>query len=184
MKRHPWGKVPAVVFEDGFTLYESRPICQYIARMYKLPLIPTDSDARAVALFEQAAGVEANYFNPPAGRISFEKLAKAKFLGLPADEQVVAAAVKELDGFFGIVEGLLQDKEYMAGDNFSLVDIYYIPLVRRLFLFGFSDMITGRQNVAAWWERCVSRPAIKKLIDEDTAAAAAAAAASEPKKEA
>lgn len=171
--------MPAVVFEDGFTLYESRPICQYIARKYKLSLLPTDADPKAMALFEQASSVEANYFNPPAGKISFEKFAKARFLGLPADEAVVEAAVKELDNFFAIIEGLLQDKQYMAGDNFSLVDIYYIPLVQRLFMLGYSDMISGRQNVAAWWERCVSRPAIKALMAADAAAAPGA-----PKKDA
>ncbi|GKT49747.1 glutathione S-transferase PM239X14 [Colletotrichum spaethianum] len=173
MKRHPWGKVPAVTFPDGFTLYESRAICKYLAKKYSFPLLPSDSDADASALFDQAQSEEMLYFADPAGKIAFEKFVK-KFMGLPADEAVVSGALKSVEAFFDVAERVLQHREYMAGKDFTLVDIYYIPMIQRLLACGYADVIQSRKSVAAWWDRVVNRPAIQKLLAADQQAAAAA----------
>lgn len=115
------------------------------------------------------------YFAEPAGRIAFEKFAK-RFMGLPADEAVVSNALRSVEAFFEVAEGLLRDKEYMAGNEFTLVDIYYIPLIQRLFACGYGDVIVSRAAVSAWWDRCVNRPAIQRMLAADKEAAAAAAA--------
>lgn len=173
MKRHPWGKVPAVTFSDGFTLYESRTISKYLARKYNFQLLPPESDIEATALFDQAQSVEMLYFAEPAGRVAFEKFVK-KFMGLPADEAAVSAAVRSVETFFDVAESLLQKNEYMAGNTFTLVDIYYIPLIKRLFACGYEDIVVGREAVNAWWNRCTNRPAIKKLLEADREAMKAA----------
>ena len=173
MKRHPWGKIPVITFPDGFTLYESRAICAYLARKYSFPLLPPVSDVEATALFDQAQCTEMSYFAEPAGKIAFEKFAK-RFMGLPADEAVVADALKVVEMYFDVAERLLQEKEYMAGDDFTLVDIHYIPLVQRLFACGYGDVVLSRRAVSAWWDRCMSRPAIAKMLAADEEAAAAA----------
>lgn len=116
------------------------------------------------------------YFTEPAGRIAFEKFVK-KFMGLPADEAVVSDALRSVDTFFDITERLLQQKDYMAGNDFTLTDIYYIPLIRRLFACGYGDIIVRRKAVNAWWDRCMNRPAIQKFLAADKEAMAAAAAA-------
>ena len=175
-ERHPWGKVPVLTTPGGFTLYESRAISKYLAIKYSFPLLPKDSDVEAAALFDQAQNVETLYFAEPAGRLNFEKFAK-KFFGLPIDEAVVSAAVRSLESFFDIAEGLLQNRAYMAGNDFSLVDIYYIPLIFRLFTLGYEHVIVSRKAVNAWWDRCVNRPAIKKMLADDKAALAAATTA-------
>lgn len=172
LKRHPWGKVPVLVNPDGFTIYESRAIAQYVARKYKFPLLPPSSDLEATAMFDQALSVETGYFADAAGRVGFELFAK-KFMGLPPDETVVAAAVKAIESFLDVAEGLLSSREYMAGDDFSLIDIFYIPTVQRLFACGQGDLILKRKAVSVWWDRVVSRPAIKKVLDADKAAFAA-----------
>ncbi|KAH7239387.1 putative glutathione-S-transferase theta, GST [Fusarium tricinctum] len=171
--RHPWGKVPAIIFPDGFTLYESRAICKYLAKKYSFPLLPSESDVEASALLEQAQSEEMQYFAEPAGRIAFEKFAK-KFIGLPPNEAVVADALKSVEAYFDVAERLLGNKNYMAGNEFTLVDIYYIPLVQRLFICGYGDVITSREAVSAWWNRIISRPAIQKIMAADKEAAAAA----------
>lgn len=129
-----------------------------------------------MAQFDQAECTETAYFAEPAGKIAFEKFAK-KFIGLPTDEAVVADALRAVEAFFDVAERLLQDKDYMAGDVFTLVDIYYIPLIQRLFACGYGDVVGSRKAVSAWWERCVSRPGIQGMLAADKNAAAAAAAA-------
>ncbi|KAH7346496.1 putative glutathione-S-transferase theta, GST [Rhexocercosporidium sp. MPI-PUGE-AT-0058] len=171
-KRHPWGKIPAITSAEGFTLYESRAICKYLAKKYSFPLLPPDSDVEATALFDQAQCVETLYFADPAGKIAFEKFAK-KFMGLPPNDAIVADALRSLEAFFDVAEGLLSKKDFMAGQNFTLVDIYYIPLILRLFACGYGNLIGSREAVSAWWNRCIDRPAIGRMLAADKEAAAA-----------
>lgn len=67
----------------------------------------------------------------------------------------------------------------MAGKEFTLVDVYYIPLVKRLGACGYMELVSSRPAVKAWWERCVNRPGIKALLaaDEEKMKAAMAARA-------
>ena len=164
--------MPVVTFPDGFTLYESRAICKYLARKYSFPLLPSDSDVEAAALFDQAQSAEMLYFTEPAGRIAFEKFAK-KFMGLPADEAVVADALRSVESFFDVAERILQHNGCMAGKDFTLVDIFYIPLVQRLFMCGYGDIILSRKAVSSWWDRCMNRPAIQKMFAADKEATTA-----------
>ncbi|KFA70656.1 hypothetical protein S40288_08277 [Stachybotrys chartarum IBT 40288] len=172
-KRNPWGKIPVIAFPEGFTLYESRAICKYLAKKYSFPLLPPDSDIEATALFDQAQSTETFYFAEPAGKIAFEKFVK-RLLGLPCNDAVVSDAVRSIEVFFDVAERLLQQNEYMAGKDFTLVDIYYIPLIQRLFACGYGDFILGREAISAWWDRCVNRPAIQKMLAADKEAAVAA----------
>lgn len=175
IKRHPWGKVPTITFSNGFTLHESRTICKYLATKYSFPLLPPFSDAEATALLDQAQNLEVLYFADPAGKIAFEKFAK-RFMGLSPNEAVVADALQSVETFFDVVEGLLQQKDYMAGNEFTLVDIYYISLIQRLFACGYEDVVVSREAVSAWWSRCVNRPAIQRVLATDKEAAIAAGA--------
>jgi len=101
-------------------------------------------------------------------------------MGLPPNDAVVSDALRSVEMFFDVAEGLLHHKDHMAGNDFTLIDIYYIPLVQRLFACGYGDIISNRQAVNAWWNRCVNRPAIQKLLaaDKEAAAVVGAAAAS------
>jgi glutathione S-transferase len=173
LKRHPWGKIPVIAFPNGFILYESRAICKYLARKYSFPLLPSDSDSEATALFDQAQSTEMLYFAEPAGKITFEKFVK-KFMGLPPNDAVVADALRSVEMFFDVAERLLQRKDYMGGENFTIIDIYYIPLIQRLFACGYGDVILSRNAVSVWWDRCINRPAIQKLLAVDNEAVAAA----------
>ncbi|KAL0935768.1 Glutathione S-transferase 1-like protein 1 [Colletotrichum truncatum] len=173
MKRHPWGKVPVVTFPDGFTLYESRVISKYLAKKYSFPLLPRDSDMEASALFDQAVSEEMIYFSDPAGKITFEKFVK-KLMGLSPDEAVVSGALKSVEAFFDVADNVLQRREYMGGNDFTLVDIYYIPQIQRLFVCGYGDLILSRKSVNAWWNRVVNRPAIHNLLAADKEAMAGA----------
>jgi glutathione S-transferase len=124
-------------------------------------------------MFDQAQCTEMLYFAEPAGRIAFEKFAK-RFMGLPPDDAVVSDALRSVEMFFDVTEGLLHHRDYMAGNDFTLIDIYYIPLIQRLFVCGYGDVIASREAVRAWWDRCVNRPAIQSLLAADKEAAVAA----------
>lgn len=92
---------------------------------------------------------------------------KPRFGGT-TDRSVVEATRKKVGEFLDVVDSrILAGQEYMAGSSFSLVDIYYIPCVERLMACGFEDLFMSRENVKAWWERCVARPAVRAFLDEE-----------------
>ena len=95
-------------------------------------------------------------------------------MGLPPDDAVVSDALRSVEMFFDVAERLLHHKDYMAGNDFTLIDIYYIPLIQRLFACGCGDLIVSREAVSAWWDRCVNRPAIQRMLAADKEAAVAA----------
>lgn len=168
LARHPWGKMPAIVTSDGLQLYESRAICRYLAVKYQVPLLPDPSDAAAVGVFEQAQSIEMSYFAGQVRPVSFECFVKPCILGITTpDLAALEAAERPLAEFFDICEGrILANQQYMAGDTFSLVDIFYIPYVERLMACGFGSLVTDRANVLAWWGRCIQRPTVKAFLDE------------------
>ena len=52
---NPLGKIPALVLEDGTTLFDSRVICEYLDSLHRGPrLFPADGEARWRALRRQA----------------------------------------------------------------------------------------------------------------------------------
>lgn len=54
---NPLSKVPCLVTDDGFALFDSRVICEYLDMVGDaLPLFPAQSAARWVALRQQAVG--------------------------------------------------------------------------------------------------------------------------------
>ncbi|KAH7069225.1 putative glutathione-S-transferase theta, GST [Paraphoma chrysanthemicola] len=172
-KRHPWGKVPTITFPDSFTLHESRAICKYLTTKYSIPLLPPSSDAEATARFDEAQSVEMFYFADPVQKLTFEKFIKKLMTGGAPDEKVVADSLQALETYFDTAEILLQKRSYMAGESYTLIDLYYIPLMLRLFAVGHGDLITSHKTVNAWYERCVSRPAIQRVLAADKEAAAA-----------
>lgn len=74
---HPFGRIPAIE-DDGFKVFESKAICRYlVAKNGKgsSELLPSQ-DAKALAVFEQAASVEASYFDPAITQLAYEKMFK------------------------------------------------------------------------------------------------------------
>jgi glutathione S-transferase len=52
----------------------------------------------------------------------------------------------------------------MAGDEFSLIDIYYMPYTELLYQAGEGKLIDDRPHLKEWWERVSSRESWKKII--------------------
>ena len=155
LARQPFGQIPALE-EGDFRLYESRAILRYLDEVlpgHKL----TPSDAQGRAIMEQWISVEASNFTPHAMKIIYEDLFK-KMQGAPTDAALIQAGTTAVSKTLDILNHRLGEVAYIAGADFTLADICYMPYVEYLFAAGHGELITSRPNVAAWWNRVSIRP--------------------------
>jgi len=167
LKRQPFGKVP-VAEDNGFSFYESRAICRYLVDKYasdsKIPLIPSDIKERAI--FEQWMSLESTTYTPEITALLKESSFALKHRGGKKNEAAAAAASANLKRDGQVLNEQLGKHQYVAGDNFTLVDIclptymWYIrdePELKQWF----ADF----PNIAAWFKRVTVRPAFQQVLE-------------------
>ncbi len=117
---NPNGKVPTLVDGD-FKLWESRSMMQYIAS--KKPgntLWPNDPKKQADIARWQFW--ESSHLSKGTTGFAFEKLFKKIFMKQDADPVAVAAAEKEWHTFAPVLNGHLETRKWMLGDDLTLAD--------------------------------------------------------------
>ena len=150
---NPYGRVPTLE-EDGFVLYESTAILDYLEATHPTPpLAPADARGRAlVSMHMKLCDIQ---MARQAGMIIFPKrfLPKDRW-----DDAAMAQAKKEIEKHLAIVEHQLAGKEYLVGNQYSLAEVCYTPFVEFLPLME----ITALPNVAAWVQRMLARPSAQQ----------------------
>ncbi|CAA7269449.1 unnamed protein product [Cyclocybe aegerita] len=158
VKHQPFGQVP-YIDDDGFILYESRAICQYIAAKYPdqgtKGLLPTE--LKAAALFQQASSVEMSNFDDNASKLVFEKVFKPHF-GLTFDQATYDRLLTTLTAKLDAYDNILSKQKYLAGDELTLADLYHLPYGSMLPVAG-ANVLETKPNVHRWFTELSSRPA-------------------------
>ncbi|KAK7054097.1 glutathione S-transferase [Favolaschia claudopus] len=165
LKRQPFGVVPAID-DDGFTMFESRPVARYLVAKYGKgsTLVPDPKDIIATAKFEQAVSVENNHFDEPAGEL-FLQLVIKPMRGLPKDEERVKTLLATLNSKLDVYEMVLAKQPYLGGDILTLADLFHLPWLYGLTEKAKLDLVTSRPNVARWYQEISSRPAWQAVKD-------------------
>ncbi|RYE89161.1 MAG: glutathione S-transferase family protein [Myxococcales bacterium] len=155
LKRQPFGKIPS--FEDGdVRLFESRTICRYLSDAHGQGKL-TPADAAGRARMNLAIDIEASYFTPHAMTFIYEHVFKR-----PQGDEKLASAQQSLDHTLDVLDGILARTPYLAGADFTLGDIVYLPYLEYLALTPVFASVKARPNVSAWWTRCSERPGWQK----------------------
>ena len=136
------------------------------------------NDVKGVALFEQWAAVEFDEWNLPVYSLVVEKYFNKFVLpsfhnythltqwhrlkGLETNQAIVDAHIAKFQSKLPAFDQILGKQKYMGGDEFSLIDIFYMPYTEKLYTIGDGGLIDAHPNVKAWWERISSRESWKK----------------------
>ncbi|KAH0832875.1 thioredoxin-like protein [Lanmaoa asiatica] len=156
----PFGQVP-YIDDDGFILFESRAIARYIATKYASQgsaLIPTD--VKKLALFEQAAYIEAFNYDPFVSGLAWE-LKFTFWFGGKTDHVRVESLHAQLKAKLDVYEVILAKQKYLAGEaraEITLADLFHLPYGSILLADDVKiDEFSGRPNVSRWWKDISSR---------------------------
>src|SRR5207302_88798 len=92
---------------------------------------------------------------PAAGQVALR--IRAKGMGIPVDEAIVAQGEQALQRGMGILDGRLAANRWLLGADFSLVDCAYCPVLNVIEKAGFS--LASYPKVSAYLDACRARPA-------------------------
>nr|WCC58228.1 glutathione S-transferase [Pharsalia antennata] len=141
IKINPQHTLPAID-DDGFCLWESRAIMQYLQNQYGKDdsLYPTDPKKRAIVdqrLYFDMGTLYArysDYFFPVA------------FEGAAFDPE----KLNKLNEAFEFLDGFLANSEFAAGDNLTLADLSLVATVSTCDITGYD--LSSYKNVSRWYD--------------------------------
>ena len=161
---NPNGKSPAIIDPDGpggkpLGLFESGAILMYLADKSG-KFIPADAAARWETIqwvFFQMASI-----GPMFGQLGFFN----KFGGKEyEDKRPLQRYVDESKRLLGVLDGRLEGRDWIMGDDYSIADIATLGWVNNLITFYEARELVeydGFGNVVAWLERGLARPAVQR----------------------
>lgn len=156
---HPFGLVPCLRHGD-LALCESRAICGYIDQAFDgPPLIPRDPVG--AALTEQWIALVMTTIDPVLARLYLVAYLNAPD-GVP-DPATIAALLPRMRAVFDVLDRTLAARDYLAGPDFTLADMFLFPLIWFMRLKPESAaMLAASPHLLAWYERVAARPSAQE----------------------
>lgn len=183
---NPKGVVPTLV-HDGVVHVESDDIIDYIDRIFpEPPLRPSASDDIDKMYWWMKSAVEIHvtaiktyiYFHKMQGKMKQTDEQKKAYEGLQTDLELkkfhqqssaggftaddAKKAEQILDGFFSEAESILKNNQWLAGEQFTLADVTWIPL--HFTLSGAGYDFSKYPAVQQWAERIKQKDSFKKGV--------------------
>ncbi len=155
LELNPLGRVP-VLTDGAFTLWDSHAILAYLGDKTG-KLWPTSAAGRADAL--RWLFFLSGHISPSASDLAFNRIA-VKVLGIPGDQDAIARGERALPGVIQILEGRLASSKWLMGENFSLVDCGYGPVLNVIDKAGLG--FAGYPRVSAYLEAIRAREAWRR----------------------
>lgn len=151
----PFGQVP-ILEEDGLVLFESGAIVLHIGERCET-LLPRDPAARARAtqwLISALNSIEPFMMNVAVIDVFYaqEEWAKQRRPGAVEFAQKRLASLSKSLG----------DKPFLDGDRFTAGDLMMATVLR---ILKHTDIVSRDPRLAAYLERCTSRPAFQRAFD-------------------
>lgn len=163
---NPLGRMPTLEHGNRHVI-ESEVICEYLEELHPTPtILPGDAYARAQA---RVIGRMADLYIGPEASALFRQMNPAT-----RDEDAVEAAKTKLAGSLGILDRMLSDGPWAAGE-FSLADCMLLPTVLVMQktvvpVLGVQDPASAGPRLTAWWRQVNTEPLTASLVPEYGAA--------------
>ena len=192
LRLNPLGVVPTLV-DGGNPVIESSIICEYLEDKFPGPELRPDNPYHraqmrfwmkhvdikvhpscgalqwpllmADKLLQMSEGEREAMINRVVEKPRRERQRRLLKLGYDAPDVVDAVATYEKT--IADMEQLLGRQDWLAGDRFSLADAAMAPYFQTLYQFGWTGWYLARENVAAWYERCVNRQSYQTGVADD-----------------
>jgi len=154
---NPHGTTPALEVEDGMAIAEITVICDYLEEMHPTPALIGETPMQRAETRMWTRRIDLNIVEPMTNGFRYSEglaLFKDRIHCIPAAAADLKAIAQEKLSW---LDGLIEGREWIVGDRFTLADIL---------LFAFLDfgaqvgqsLNPANKNIAAWFERAKARP--------------------------
>ena len=159
---NPRGKIPSYVDED-IKLGESGVICAYLDRKHGgTGLYPAAAADYGRALWLEKYAEEE--LIPAIGKVFFNRVV-AKMMNMPADEDKIKEALTvHQPKVFAYLNEQIGDREFLAGDQFSIADITTFAPFINLKMAGENVDAGLYPNLHRYLQQLKIRPSIQRVI--------------------
>lgn len=156
LERHPFGKVPAFAHDD-FSLFEVCAIGRYVDEAFPGPKLQPD-DARQRARMTQIVSIIDSYAYPAIlTNVVIPRLV-TPLMGGTTDEAAVEAALPEAQKNVDVLEDLIGDNTFLAGDTISLADLHLAPIFAYFNMTPESGpILDAKPGLRGWWKQMSER---------------------------
>lgn len=161
---NPLGKVPVLVDEDGFSMYESAAINTYLGDRYRSrnPLLVPQPGTHARGRYEQTVSVLMTEMDSQGLWIH------RKHEGMGEIFTRIPEAVEHARKYFNktnraLIQQLKDNGPYILGEDFTAADILYVHCLDWSKAIGWDVKWRDDQVVIDYLETCHSRPAYMKV---------------------
>ncbi|MBP0590137.1 glutathione S-transferase family protein [Paraburkholderia sp. LEh10] len=157
--RWPMKRFPLLV-DEGRTIAEASIIIEHLGLFHPGPVRLVPHDPRAALEVRSMDRFFDNYLATPQQKIVFDTFRSEG----EHDTRGVADARTQLETSYAWLDNVMKDREWAAGDGFSLADCAAAP-----FLF-YADWTHGIdpqfEHVLAYRRRLLKRPSFARAVDE------------------
>ena len=157
--RWPMKRFPLLIDNDR-TITESSIIIEYLGLNYPGPIALVPNDTRAALEVRSMDRFFDNYVSTPQQKIVADSMRSEG----QRDPKGVDDARSMLDTSYAWLDRVMREREWAAGDAFSLADCGAAPF---LFYADWCHRIdTSFSNVIAYRQRLLARPSFARAVDE------------------
>lgn len=155
---NPMGTLPVLELDDGTCIAETGAICRYFEEVQPdPPLLGVDAKDRAVVEMWNRR-MELELFQPAT--LAFQQQHEFFKGRVPQVPEYAAVSKARAEKTLAWLDGVLADREYIAGTRFTVADIVALCAVD----FGRVSKIKlqpDQKNLARWHEQVSARPSAK-----------------------
>lgn len=157
--KFPLGKVPAFEGADGFLLYESTAIAEYVANAKEGTQL-FGKDKKEAALVQQFIFFAENEFSNVVANWIYPILGY-----FPNNEVATTKAKADCKRALAVLNTTLATKTFLVGERVTLADIITVCSIVRLYVHVLDPNFVGAyKNVTRWFTTCINQPEFSSVL--------------------
>ncbi len=165
LQMNPAGDVPLLIEKDGAILSNTRAVVEFLEEQYPEPPLLGQTPHERAEIRRLMGWFDGKFMTEVAHHLMSEKIMK-RFLkmGQPSSD-AIRAALYNMRTHLDYLDYLTERHNYLAGDRFSMADIFAASYFSVLDYLGDVDW-DGHDAAREWYIRVKSRLSFKPLLEE------------------
>ncbi len=158
-------RLPVMVDPNNIVLADSYAICEYLEEAYPEPGCLSGNLHQRAEIRRLSGWFDGKFYEEVGHNILFEKFFKRCFkLGQP-DTQAIRHGLNKIHEHLRYMAALLDRRNWLAGDSFSLADITAAAHISTIDYLGDVPW-EAYPEVKDWYARVKSRPSFRPLLND------------------